>query len=78
MLPVTRGRRAVRRISASISRSTTSLIAAVPPLTNPIPTNAFSSVHESEETPDLAAAKYAPAQAVITIKVVTRALVSVA
>ena len=57
MLPVTNGRRAVRRISASMSRSTTSLMAAVPPLTNPIPMSACSSVHESDETPDLAAAK---------------------
>ena len=78
MLPVTSGRRAVRRIKASMSRSTTSLIAAVPPLTRPMPINACSNVHESDETPDLAAAKYAPAHAVITISVVTRALIRVA
>ena len=76
MLPVTSGRWAVRRISASTSRSRTSLIAAVPPLTSPMPMSACSSVQESDETPDLAAAKYAPAHAVITISVVTRALMS--
>ena len=78
MLPVTSGRREVRRISASMSRSTTSLMAAVPPLTKPMPISACNSVHDSNDTPDLAAAKYAPAHAVITIRVVTRALVSVA
>ena len=75
MLPVTSGRCAVRRISASRSRSTTSLMAAVPPLTRPMPMSACSSVHDSDDTPDLAAAKYAPAHAVITMSVVTRALI---
>ena len=76
MVPVTSGRWAVRRISASTSRSRTSFIAAVPPLTSPIPSSACNSVQESDETPDFAAAKYAPVQAVITIKVVTRALMN--
>ena len=57
MLPVTSGRREVRRMSASMSRSTTSLMAAVPPLTRPMPISACSNVQESEETPDFAAAK---------------------
>ena len=75
-LLVTRGRIAVRRIRESNSRSITSLMAAVPPLTRPMPSSALNMVHDSEEVPDLAAAKYAPHHVVRMISLVTRAFTS--
>jgi hypothetical protein len=51
-------------------------MAAVPPATNPIPSSALTVVQERREKPDLAAAKYAPHEAVITMSVVTRAFTS--
>ena len=76
MLPVTSGRIAVRRIFASLSRSMISFIAAVPPETSPIPSSAWNSVQLTSGNTDLAAPKNAPVHAVITMSVVTRALVS--
>jgi hypothetical protein len=54
----------------------TSFIAAVPPLTNPIPTSAWKTVQDSDGIPDFAAARKAPHHAVIMISVVTRAFTS--
>ena len=54
----------------------TSLMAAVPPLTRPMPSSALNTVHEREDAPDLAAAKYAPHHVVRMIRVVTRAFTS--
>ena len=75
-LLVTSGRIAVRRMRASRSRSITSLMAAVPPLTRPMPSSALNTVQESAGTPDFTAAKYAPHHVVRMISVVTRAFTS--
>ena len=75
-LLVTSGRIAVRRMRESNSRSITSLMAAVPPLTRPMPSSALNMVHDREEVPDLAAAKYAPHHVVSTSRLVTRTLIS--
>jgi hypothetical protein len=57
ILPVTSGRKAVRRMRPSSRRSITSFSAAVPPAARPIPISACSSVHVSELTPAFSAAK---------------------
>jgi hypothetical protein len=57
ILPAGSGRIAVRRILPSILYSSTSLSAAVPPATKPIPSSACNNPHENEETPDRTAPK---------------------
>jgi len=71
-----RGRRAVRCMRASTSRSMTSFRAAVPPETKPTPIMAASICQEREEKPPLRAPRKKPQAAVTTTRVVTRALMS--
>ena len=78
MEPVTSGRSAVRRISASVLRSMISFMQAVPAATMPIPASAQSSLMVSTGRPDLCWPKKKPHQAVTTTSVVTRILVSCA